>query len=164
MAKVKSDVDFEIVDPSTPIALQAMGYYFAELSERFPHGFDVVTAMSSSLANYVSPLGMFLVAHSGGEVVGCGAVQWLDDSTGEIKRMWIAKSARGVGLGSRMLENLELLISDTGRTRAVLDTNKTLVEAIAMYRRHGYTEIEEYNDNPDAELWFEKSLDGVAKS
>ena len=39
-----------------------------------------------------------------------------------------------------------------------LDTNGTLVEAIAMYERAGYHHIERYNDNPYAQAWFEKSL------
>jgi hypothetical protein len=40
----------------------------------------------------------------------------------------------------------------------VLDTNGSLGEAIALYRRSGYRDIERYNDNPYAEHWFAKDL------
>jgi GNAT superfamily N-acetyltransferase len=65
---------------------------------------------------------------------------------------------RGAGLGSRMLRHLEDLARRLGHTRVVLDTNGTLLEAIAMYERAGYAHIERYNDNPYAEAWFEKPL------
>ncbi len=87
-----------------------------------------------------------------------GGVQRLSADTGEIKRMWVADDWRGAGLGSRMLRELEALAARLGHTRIVLDTNGTLLEAIAMYERSGYTEIGRYNDNPYAERWFEKAL------
>ena len=72
--------------------------------------------------------------------------------------MWVDDAWRGAGLGSRMLRELEALGVRLGHTRVVLDTNRTLVEAIAMYERAGYTPIERYNDNPYAQAWFEKQL------
>ena len=78
--------------------------------------------------------------------------------TGEVKRMWVHEQWRGAGLGSRMLRELEALAVRLGYDRVVLDTNRTLTEAIAMYERAGYTPIERYNDNPYAEAWFEKPL------
>ena len=72
--------------------------------------------------------------------------------------MWVADDWRGAGLGSRMLRELEALAARLGHTRIVLDTNGTLLEAIAMYGREGYAEIARYNDNPYAERWFEKAL------
>ena len=57
-----------------------------------------------------------------------------------------------------MLRELEALARRLGHRRVVLDTNGTLVEAIAMYERAGYTPIDRYNDNPYAEAWFAKSL------
>jgi ribosomal protein S18 acetylase RimI-like enzyme len=76
----------------------------------------------------------------------------------ELKRMWVHEGWRGAGLGSRMLRRLEQEASDRGLTVVRLDTNSALTEAIAMYRRAGYREIERYNDNPYARHWFEKQL------
>ena len=59
---------------------------------------------------------------------------------------------------ARMLRHLEALAAERGFTRVVLDTNATLVEAIAMYERAGYTRIERYNSNPYAEAFFAKPL------
>lgn len=43
-----------------------------------------------------------------------------------------------------------------------LETNESLVEAIALYRSAGYAEVEPFNDEPYAHHWFEKRL-GVAQ-
>jgi DNA-binding MarR family transcriptional regulator len=137
------------VDPGDPVAREAAGLYFAELDRRFPDGFDPGEPDQG---------GTFLLATSAGRPVAYGGVRALSAETGEIKRMWVDDGWRGAGLGSRMLRELEALAGRLGHTRVVLDTNGTLVEAIAMYARTGYTPIERYNDNPYAEAWFEKSL------
>ncbi|MFK8024063.1 MAG: GNAT family N-acetyltransferase, partial [Ilumatobacter sp.] len=62
------------------------------------------------------------------------------------------------GLGRRLLEHLEDAAAARGHAVVVLDTNGTLDEAIAMYRRAGYEEIGRYNDNPYAELFFSKRI------
>jgi GNAT superfamily N-acetyltransferase len=102
--------------------------------------------------------GVFVVATSDGVPVACGGVQQVGPVTGEIKRMWVDPDWRGAGLGSRMLRHLEAEAARLGHTRVCLDTNGTLVEAIAMYERAGYTHVERYNDNPYAQAWFAKDL------
>jgi ribosomal protein S18 acetylase RimI-like enzyme len=72
--------------------------------------------------------------------------------------MWVHPEWRGAGLGSRMLRHLESLAQSHGFTRIVLDTNSALTEAIALYERAGYRQTDRYNDNPYAELFFEKRL------
>ena len=74
----------------------------------------------------------------------------------EIKRMWVARDARGHGIGRRLLEELEKRVVESGATVAHLETNASLVEAIAMYRKAGYREVEPFNDEPFADHWFEK--------
>ena len=39
-----------------------------------------------------------------------------------------------------------------------LETNRSLVEAIRLYRENGYSEVERFNDEPYADHWFEKEL------
>jgi ribosomal protein S18 acetylase RimI-like enzyme len=72
--------------------------------------------------------------------------------------MWVDPGWRGAGLGSRLLRHLEDEALALGLPVVRLDTNATLEEAIALYERAGYRRIDRYNDNPYAEVWFEKRL------
>jgi DNA-binding MarR family transcriptional regulator/GNAT superfamily N-acetyltransferase len=139
-------------------ALQCVNAYFRELDERFEDGFDPGDGGYAGDAAAQEGRSWFLIARLDGRPVGCGALKTLDAETGEIKRMWIAPDARGLGLSRRLLAELEALAREAGMTRLCLDTNGTLKEAQALYRKAGYREIGRYNDNPYAELWFEKEL------
>jgi DNA-binding MarR family transcriptional regulator len=153
-------VTLEPVDPTSPAATRAMAAYFAELDARFPDGFDAGSQSTKDAELLSPPRGVFVVAVSDGEPVACGGVQTIEADLvyGEIKRMWVHAHWRGAGLGSRLLRHLEALAADLGHDVVRLDTNDTLLEAIGMYRRAGYAEIERYNDNPYARHFFEKRL------
>jgi GNAT superfamily N-acetyltransferase len=151
-------IEFSIIDAVREEARWALSQYFGELDRRFPTGFDPGDAIDGDAALFNPPNGCFVIARRDGETVGCGAVTMLDDATAEIKRMWVSPTCRGIGLGRRLLTRLEDECRRVSRTRVVLDTNGVLLEAITMYRACGYTEIERYNDNPYAELWFTKTL------
>lgn len=138
---------FEVVPPDDPRARAAMRRYFAELADRF--GFDPAGASHD---------GPFVVATVEGAPAAGGGLRTLPDGRAEVKRMWVDPGWRGSGLGRRLLARLEALAAATGHDRVVLDTNAALAEAVALYDRAGYTRIERYNDNPHAELWFEKHL------
>jgi len=153
--------EFVEVDAASPAAQAAMTAYFAELSARFPAGFDPTGYLAPE--DYNPPRGRFFLAVSNGSVMACGGLQWIDDPTAgekraEIKRMWVDPAWRGRGLAGRLLRFLEQTAVESGRRTIRLDTNPVLLEAIAMYRKAGYTDIERYNDNPYAGLWFEKRL------
>jgi len=152
------EVTFTVVDVTSERAHWAMGQYFDELSRRFPHGFDAEGAFDDAPITLNPPHGLFVLASAGDDVVACGGIQFLDQETAEIKRMWVDPMRRGVGVGRRLLHQLETEVRDSGRARVILDTNDALTEAIAMYGRLGYTPIERYNDNPYATRWFEKSV------
>jgi DNA-binding MarR family transcriptional regulator/GNAT superfamily N-acetyltransferase len=151
-------VTFDLVDPEHPHALAALRSYFGELDERFVGGFDPGDALAADAPSMRAPAGAFVVAHSDDEPVACGGVVRVDDESGEIKRMWVHPDWRGVGLGRRMLGELESQVARLGHTRVVLDTNAVLTEAIAMYERAGYRPIDRYNDNPYAMRWFARDL------
>ena len=148
--------EFVEVDAGSPAAQAAMTLYFAELAERFPAGFDPTGYLEPE--DYNPPRGRFFLAMAGDEVLACGGLQWIDDSVAEVKRMWVAPASRGQGLATRMLSFLERAAVGDGYLTVRLDTNPVLVEAIAMYRKAGYRDIERYNDNPYAGAWFEKHL------
>ncbi len=142
--------------PTDPRAVAAMAAYFAEIGDRF--GFEPGDAWQHDAASMAAPDGFFVVATSDGEPVACGGVQRLPDGAAEVKRMWVHDDWRGAGLGARLLRHLEDRARARGHAVVRLDTNDTLVEAIAMYERAGYRSIARYNDNEWARCWFEKRL------
>ena len=144
------------VHPGAPEARSAVQSYFDELDRRFPAGFD--PGDHHDQEQMAPGAGAFVVATSDGRPVACGGVLELEPEIAEIKRMWVHPDWRGAGLGSRLLRHLEQVAADLGYPTVRLDTNGTLVEAIAMYERAGYRHIGRYNDNPYAEAWFEKRL------
>jgi DNA-binding MarR family transcriptional regulator/GNAT superfamily N-acetyltransferase len=151
-------VRIEPVHPAEPGARWCVEQYFTELRTRFEHGFDPGISIAYSDDEMVPPRGVFLVATLDGEPVACGGVRTSAPGVGYVKRMWVAESARGLGLGRRMLEALEHHARTLGFTRLQLETNRTLTEAIAMYRSSGYREVAPFNDEPYAHHWFEKDL------
>jgi ribosomal protein S18 acetylase RimI-like enzyme len=90
--------------------------------------------------------------------VGCGALRFHGEGIAEIKRLWVAPHVRGVGLGGRLLADLESRAQAGGARLVRLDTNRALTEAIEMYRRSGYVEVEPFNEERYAHHWFEKPL------
>lgn len=149
----------DIVDPASAPARWALTEYFTELDRRFVGGFDIQAALAEPSDSLAAPHGLFVLALAAGDLVAaCGGVVFLDDTTGEIKRMWVHPAHRGRGLAGCLLERLESEIRNSGRNRVVLDTNGVLAEAIAMYGRHRYDPVERYNDNPYAQHWFAKRL------
>jgi DNA-binding MarR family transcriptional regulator len=128
-----------------------LGHYYAELESRFEGGFD------PGPGGY-DPSGSMLVARLDGAPVGCGVLRDLGGGVGEIKRLWVAPAARGLGLASLLMDRLEAMARDAKYRAIRLDTNRTLVEAQTMYARRGYAEIARYNDNPFAHRWYEKRL------
>jgi DNA-binding MarR family transcriptional regulator/GNAT superfamily N-acetyltransferase len=145
-------------DPGHPSARYCLTEYYAELDRRFAAGFDPDVGGASGPDELTPPAGTFLVATLDGEPVGCGALRFHPNGATEIKRLWVAPPARGMGLGRRLLDELEAQARQRGSASVCLDTNRALDEAIAMYRRAGYVEIAPFNDNPYADYWFEKSL------
>ncbi len=153
-------VEIRSVHPGAPTAQQAVRSYFDELDARFPGGFD--PGDHHDVDHMAPGAGAFVVATSDGEPVACGGVQAIGPGVGEIKRMWVHPGWRGAGLGSRLLRHLEEVAVELGHPTVRLDTNGTLVEAIAMYERAGYRAIERYNDNPYAQAFFEKRVAPVS--
>jgi GNAT superfamily N-acetyltransferase len=114
---------------------------------------------SAELHELRPPAGVFLVATLHGEPIACGGLKFHGDEPVELKRMWVAESARGLGLGRRLLAELESRAAAQGARTVRIETNRNLIEAITLYRSTGYQEVEPFNDLPYADHWFEKRLE-----
>lgn len=104
--------------------------------------------------------GTFLVARDGGRAVGCGAIRLLDVTTAEVKRMYVEPSQRGKGVGMAVLARLEAAAAELGARRLVLETGTHSPEALALYARAGFTQIDcwgEYATSPTS-VCLEKKL------
>jgi ribosomal protein S18 acetylase RimI-like enzyme len=156
---VASAVQVSVCDPRHPDARSCLRAYFSELSLRFDGGFDPARSLPADDEELTPPAGLLLVATLHGEPVGCAALKVHGDAPAEIKRMWVSPAVRGLGLGRRLLTDLETHAAAHGVRTLRLETNRALDEAIGLYRAAGYREVEAFNDEPYAHHWFEKTLD-----
>jgi DNA-binding MarR family transcriptional regulator len=154
-------VEISPTDPSHPHARYCLHEYFSELNRRFDSGFDPARSIPAQDEEMRLPAGLFLVATLRGDPIGSGALKFHGRGPAELKRMWVAESARGLGVGRRLLTELERQGARRGVRTIRLETNKTLVEAISLYRSTGYVEVAPFNDEPYAHHWFEKSIRSV---
>jgi DNA-binding MarR family transcriptional regulator/GNAT superfamily N-acetyltransferase len=146
----------EAVDPASEDARDCMAGYAAELRERFPEGFDEADLVRP--AEVRGEAGVFLVAYEDDCPVGCGGLRTLEPGTGEIRHVWVVPGARGLGLGRRLLAELERQAAARGFTVVRLGTHRVLTEAIQLYRSSGYVEVRRYGDEAHADYWFEKRV------
>ncbi len=146
------------IDPAHPNARHCLHAYFSELDQRFDAGFDPALSIPADDEELRPPAGLFLVATLNARPVGSGALKFHDHAPAELKRMWVDESVRGLGVGRRLLSELEDHAAKHGAKTVRLETNKTLVEAISLYRSAGYLEVAPFNSEPYAHHWFEKQL------
>ena len=151
-------IEVQIEAPTSTEARWCLTRYFEELATRFETGFDPGKSNPAPDADMTPPRGVFVVARLDGAAVGCGALRRIDKTTGEIKRMWTAPSARGCGVARKVLHRLEASAKQWRLKSLRLETNRTLTEAQALYRGEGYREVAAFNAEPYAHHWFEKRL------
>jgi DNA-binding MarR family transcriptional regulator/ribosomal protein S18 acetylase RimI-like enzyme len=151
-------VELSIVDPAVPDAQHCLNAYVAELNSRFPTGFDPSRSISAAVDELRPPAGLFVLATLHGRPVGCGALKFHGGEPAELKRMWVDANARGLGIGRRLLVALEAHGAARGATVMRLETNRSLAEAVALYRSAGYAEVAAFSTDPYAHHWFEKRL------
>jgi DNA-binding MarR family transcriptional regulator/GNAT superfamily N-acetyltransferase len=164
-----SDVSIALEDPRSDDARQSFERYAEELAARFEAGFDPALARTAPPEELEAPRGLLLVARApapdtalvapASDVLGCVGLR-LDrrHRLGEVKRLWVAADARGLGLGRRLLEAVEEEARRAGVDRLRLETNRALTEAQALYRASGYRAIPLFDDEPYAHFAFEKDL------
>lgn len=153
-----SGVQLRVENPKSRGARYCVRRYFEELAARFEAGFDPALTIPAAAADLTPPRGFFVLATLHGEPVGCGGLK-CHAAYGEIKRMWVSPSARGLGIGKRILHRLEDLARKRPLPLLRLETNRALTEAQALYKSNGYREVSPFNDEPYAHHWFQKTLE-----
>ncbi len=145
-------------DPETPDARACLAAYAALLAATIP-GITAthVPVPDPEADQYRPPQGAFLLARSDGLPLACVSLKRIDTTTGEVKRLWVAPAARGLGLARRMMAAIEDEGRALGLARLRLDTNENLPEAIALYRKTGWAEVAPFTPFP-ATHWFAKAL------
>jgi DNA-binding MarR family transcriptional regulator/GNAT superfamily N-acetyltransferase len=161
---VAATIGIRVCDPRHPDARASLRAYQGELARRFEGGFDPARTLPTGDDDLTAPAGLLLVATLHGDAVGCGALRFHGGGVALIKRMWVAPTVRGLGLGRRILTELEAQSAAHGARTARLETNRALAEAISLYRSAGYREVAPFSDEHYAHHWFEKSLAGADAS
>jgi len=146
------------MDPQSDEARYCLREYYAELGRRFKQGFDVSLSRDPDAKDMRRPRGSFIVAMSDTLPIGCVGLKCTDRGYAEIKRLWVSPSARGLGLGKRLMDAAEDSARSLGIALLRLDTNSALPEAGQLYRTTGWREIPRFNDDPYPDLFFEKQI------
>jgi GNAT superfamily N-acetyltransferase len=141
----------------SPSGEQLLAGFVQEITSRYP-GWSSTIGPSANPDEFVGDRGCFLVAYLTGTPLACGGVKRLDHDCGEIKRLYVVPGGRGKGIARQILASLENKARHLGCMRVCLDTGNNQPEAVALFRSAGYREIGDYNANPYASYWFEKSL------
>ena len=131
--------------------------YVAAIQELYPDwGPQVPPTLTAE--DVEPPHGRWLVAYHDGEPVGCGALKQLDQDSAELKRLYVVPEARGTGVARALIARLEQFAREAGYTAIRLDTGSRQPQATALFQSAGYEPIGDYNGNPVAAFWFQKSL------
>jgi putative acetyltransferase len=133
-----------------PVVRELIGELDAELRDTYPEEGAVHDRLDP--ADVAPGHGVLLVAIEDGTdaPLGCGAVRLREPGVGEIKRMYVRPQARGLGIGRALLGALEAEAAALFADRVVLETGARQVEAVELYRRAGYTEIERFGEHADS--------------
>jgi GNAT superfamily N-acetyltransferase len=122
-------------------------------------GFD--QELTGLPGDYAPPEGRLLLAEYDGQVAGCGALHKAGARIGEMKRLYLRPAFRGKGLGRVLAERILQEARSIGYAKLRLDTVEPVMkDAVAMYRRMGFREIDPYRVNPmPGTLYMELDLD-----
>jgi GNAT superfamily N-acetyltransferase len=145
--------------PDDPVTREILHAYFAERVEGFTAGaYRVPTPDPAQFG----PPGVFLrIDDDDGAPLACGGLREIEPDHGrrmEVKHLFVARAARGSGIGRRLIGLLEVHARREGAAWLVLDTNRSLEAAAGLYRSSGFLPVAPFNDNPNATDWFAKAL------
>jgi len=152
-----------VTSPAAEEGRRILRAYFDDVASRYygrPATADeIAAAMTEEPSDDLAPpRGLLLVAHEKGGVLGCAGLRLLPGHVAEVTRVFVVPAARRRGLGSRLLNCLEVHARWRGVSALRLDTRRDLIEARMLYARHGYREVAPFSSGPYADHWFEKTL------
>ena len=116
---------------------------------------DFEAELASFPGKYAPPAGVVLLARTHrGDPLGCVAIRPLLASCCEMKRLYVTPEGRGLGLGKALVTAIIKEAERIGYKTMQLDTLSTMIEAIGLYRRQGFVDIQAYYDTPIAGTVF----------
>lgn len=153
----------EAVAVHRPEARAELLAYYTELVGRY-HGRpatdeEVASTMAEDPGeDLTAPTGRFLLAYYAQQAAGCAGVRLMAPEVAELTRVFVRPAHRGTGGGAVLLAAVDQAARELGAGVIRLDTRADLVEARALYARHGYREIPAYSHGPYSDHWFERRL------
>ncbi|MFG2497292.1 GNAT family N-acetyltransferase [Streptomyces sp. NPDC048441] len=155
----------------SPVAAALWRAYYTDVSDRYYLLHEGRTTAPEELEREVAaetgddlraPTGVLLVARYGGEPAGTAGVRLMGPAgggtTAELKRVFLRADMRGKGGAGLLLAAAEDAARALGAEQIILDTRLDLVEARALYARHGYEETAPFTERMYAEVWYVKKL------
>lgn len=107
---------------------------------------------------YLNPGGEFLVAETGGNLIGMGALRRISETCGEIKRMRVRPDYWRMGIGQNILTRLEAVAKAKGMALLVLDTTVYQESAQKLYLKNHYHEVKREKRGPFNSIFYEKEI------
>jgi len=110
--------------------------------------------------NSIKMIKYAIIAYMDNTPIGCGAIKTFDNTTMEVKRMYVTPEQRGKGIAGKILAELETWTLELGFTRCILETGMNQPEALALYHKSGFVRIPNYGqyENINSSFCFEKVL------
>jgi putative acetyltransferase len=160
MARTDPDLRIEPGDPLSREALFLLHEAAFEARQLYPDLIDPAAPMPTNQP--LQPGGVYLIAFLDGKPVGCGALRKLDDTTAEVRRMYVLKEVRRTGIGHAILARLEEEAPRLGFTMLVLETGNRQHPAINLYESYGFTRIPAFGQhvNDPTSVCYSKSVVG----
>ena len=126
----------------SPVTAPLVRELLVELHDRY--GQDDADPDHLDAPQLAAPHGAFVVAWVDAEAVACGGLRRADERDGEIKRMYVRPTWRGLGVGRAVLKAVEARGRQLGYGRLILETGTRQPEAIGLYMSAGYVPIAPY--------------------
>jgi putative acetyltransferase len=149
IAQVNSQADITDV---RDLLREYTGWAFTLMVAReTPPTFEGLEAELASLPGvYMPPAGRLLLARVEGQPTGCIALKPVDAATGELKRLYVRPSFRGLALGQQLVAAIVQAARQAGYRRLILDSHATMAHAHALYKAAGFGIVEAPPDFPTA--------------
>lgn len=141
--------------------IKHVGEEFGAVGEGYGPSDPEVKAMSHHYGDEYSSL--YLVAKLNGKVVGgCGVAPFNDSSdTCELKKLFLLKESRGLGLGQKLAEACLNYAAEQGFQFCYLDTLSNMVSAVRLYEKLGFEHLSQPLPGTlhnACDVWMKKAL------